>query len=117
MGKMRNNAGIWNAIWSDMFIDTTFMRKKGIIRITMKPATLKTWSPAYMYQIGGRYLLIRFLTTEDAEIIQDIYKEERLGRITADRKDRMAIRDTLHECINPPDPDDYPKKIVKEGIC
>ena len=99
-----------------MFIDTTFMRKKGIIRITMKPATLKTWSPAYMYQIGGRYLLIRFLTTEDAEIIQDIYKEERLGRITEDRKDRMAIRDTLQECINPPDPNDYPKKIVKEGI-
>ena len=42
---MRHNAGIWNAIWSDMFIETTFMRyghgNKVIIGITMKPETLK----------------------------------------------------------------------------
>ena len=30
---MHHNAGIWNGIWSDMFIETTFMRygPKGII--------------------------------------------------------------------------------------
>ena len=41
-------SGIWNGIWSDMFIETTFMRyghgPRGIIGITLKPETLKTWA-------------------------------------------------------------------------
>jgi hypothetical protein len=45
---MRHVAGIWNGIWSDMFIETTFMRyghgQGGIIGITLKPETLKTWA-------------------------------------------------------------------------
>ncbi|KAH3814665.1 hypothetical protein DPMN_143170 [Dreissena polymorpha] len=45
---MRHVPGIWNAIWSDMFIETTFMRyghgKKGIIGSTLKPETVKVWS-------------------------------------------------------------------------
>ena len=45
---MHHNAGIWNGIWSDMFIETTFMRyghgPKGIIGIPLKPETLKTWA-------------------------------------------------------------------------
>lgn len=45
---MRHTSGYWNSIWSDMFIETTFMRyghgKGGIIGITLKPETLKVWS-------------------------------------------------------------------------
>lgn len=45
---MRHNPGIWNGIWSDMFIESTLMRyghgKGGIIGITLKPETLKTWA-------------------------------------------------------------------------
>ena len=45
---MRLASGVWNAIWSDMYKDTTFMRyghgKKGVISITLKPETLKVWS-------------------------------------------------------------------------
>ena len=42
-------AAIWNGIWTDMMIDeTTFMRygksPNGIIGITLKPNTLKTWA-------------------------------------------------------------------------
>ena len=40
--------GLWNGIWSDMYIETTFMRyghgPGGIIGITLKPETLKTWA-------------------------------------------------------------------------
>ena len=43
---MRHTQGLWNSIWSDMFIETTFMRyrhgKAGVIGITLKPETLKT---------------------------------------------------------------------------
>ena len=44
---MRHEKGIWNGIWSDMFIESTFMRYGhavgGIIGITLKPETLKVW--------------------------------------------------------------------------
>ena len=42
---MRHIPGVRNAIWSDMFIETTFMRyghsKRGTIGLTLKPETLK----------------------------------------------------------------------------
>lgn len=45
---MRHQRGLWNGIWSDMFIETTFMRyghaPGGIIGITLKPETLKVWA-------------------------------------------------------------------------
>lgn len=45
---MHHNAGLFNCIWSDMEIETTFMRychdKNGIIGITLQPETLKTWA-------------------------------------------------------------------------
>ena len=45
---MRHQCGLWNGIWSDMFIETTFMRyghaPGGVIGITLKPETLKVWA-------------------------------------------------------------------------
>ena len=45
---MRHIDSLWNGIWSDMFIESTFMRhghgRAGIIGITLKPEALKTWA-------------------------------------------------------------------------
>ena len=45
---MQHNAGLFNGIWSDMAIETTFMRyckgRNGIIGITLNPSSLKTWA-------------------------------------------------------------------------
>ena len=45
---MRHNLGVWNGIWSDMFIETTFMRwgkgPGGLVRVTLKPSTVKRWA-------------------------------------------------------------------------
>lgn len=45
---IRHTPGTWNAMWTDMTIETTFMRYgkdlRGIIGMTMKPNTLKTWA-------------------------------------------------------------------------
>jgi len=45
---MHHNAGLFNGISSDMAIETTFIRyghnKSGIVGITLKPETLKTWA-------------------------------------------------------------------------
>ena len=53
---MRHVPGLWNDIWSDMSIETTFMRyghgKRGIIDVTLKPKTLKVWSLSlHIYKI------------------------------------------------------------------
>ena len=45
---MHHNAGLFIGIWSDMAIETTFMRyghgQSGIIGITLRPETLNTWA-------------------------------------------------------------------------
>ena len=45
---MQHMDGLWNGLWSDMFIESTFMRyghgQQGVIGITLKPETLKTWA-------------------------------------------------------------------------
>lgn len=54
---MRHTQGLWNGIWSDMFIETTFMRYwHGVIGITLKQETLKTWALSLhiMCQTCGR---------------------------------------------------------------
>ena len=57
---MRHIPGLWNGIWSDMYIETTFMRyghgKAGIIGIPLKPETLKTW--ALSLHVWGSCLVI-----------------------------------------------------------
>ncbi len=45
---MRHKPGLWNAIWSDMFIETTFMRyghgPGGLVGITLNQSALKRWA-------------------------------------------------------------------------
>ena len=56
LNVMRNALGLWNAFWSEMFIETTYMRyghgKRSIIGVTLKPETLKVWSLSlHVYRI------------------------------------------------------------------
>ena len=88
--------GLWNGIWSDMFIETTFMRyghgPSGIIGITLKPETLKTWAL-------GLHICCR-LEQDIADIVengqqiasQQTHKEEMKARIVSDCADRENIR-------------------------
>jgi hypothetical protein len=45
---MRHKSGLWNGMWSDMFIETTFMRygpgPGGLVGITLNPSALKPWA-------------------------------------------------------------------------
>ena len=44
----RHKLGVWNAIWSDMYIETTLMRygygPNGIVDNTLQPSALKRWA-------------------------------------------------------------------------
>ena len=103
---MHHNPGLFNGIWSDMAIETTFMRyghgQSGIIRITLRPETLKTWA----YSLHACNTVVSNLdamrTQEKSEpTSQTHHKEEAKARIQTDAKDRKALRDKLEVCIDP----------------
>jgi len=104
---MRHNPGLWNGIWSDMFIESTFMRygheDGGIIGITLKPSALKKWALSLHLctRLKGDVLDMVERTT-NKNVIR--HKEEEEGRITADGADREKIRLKLQACIDPFNP-------------
>ena len=112
---MHHIPGLYNGIWSDMAIETTFMRyghsKGGIIGITLKPETLKTWA----YSLHGCHQLLNDLNdmrNKNTVPIQTTHKEESPSRIQSDMKDRCGLRNKLELCIDPLNPELHPK----EGI-
>ena len=113
---MRHMPGLWNGLWSDMFIETTFMRyghgKAGIIGITLKPETLKTW--ALSLHVCGQILedLSTLRENERTSCIKTTHKEEAKARISADQVDREGLRRKLDMCINPLDPEQHPETII-----
>lgn len=48
---MRHQKGLWNRMWSNMMIDTTYMKYRkghwGMIGITTKPCSLQIWANSY----------------------------------------------------------------------
>lgn len=112
---MRHKAGIWNSIWSDMFIETTFMRyghgPGGLIGITLKPSALKRW--ALSLHICSRLL-------KDLDEMRDstqscfitTHKEESKARIDSDSSDRQKIKDKLQTLIDPLNPDEHPDRLL-----
>ena len=113
---MRHRPGLWNGLWSDMFIETTFMwyghGKAGIIGITLKPETLKTW--ALSLHVCGKLLedLSTLRENERPSCTQTIHKEEAEARISADQADREGLRKKLDMCIDPLDPEQHPETII-----
>ena len=101
---MHHNAGIYNGIWSDMAIETTFMRyghsQGGIIGITLKPETLKIW--AYSLHICHSILNnLRDMRDETASDSQVTHKEETDARIQSDATDRKNLSDKFELSIDP----------------
>lgn len=109
---MRHEADPWNGIWSDMFIESTFMRyvhgKADIVRITLKPETLKTWDLSR--QICSQIMEdISYLREASEDKSQTAHKEESKGRIAADQKVRLTIKRKLEAWIDPLSPDAHPE--------
>jgi hypothetical protein len=112
---MHHLRGVWNGIWNDMYIKTTFMRyghsKGGIIGMTLKPDALKIWALS-------RHLFNRLQTDlhdmedDDGTCSKPWHKEEGTSRFEADTKDRDGLRKKLSLCIYPLCPADHPEQIV-----
>ena len=84
---MHHNAGLFNSIWSDMAIETTFMRyghgQSGVIGITLEQETLKTWA----YSLRTCHGIIDDLNEmrdNERPSAQTSHKEETAARIKGD---------------------------------
>ena len=96
---MHHSAGLWNGIWSDMMIETTFMRyghaPGGIVGITLKPETLKVWALS-LHACSRLESDLDDMTDEDTQSkVVTTHKEEAKARIAEDKKDRDGIRQKL----------------------
>ena len=114
---MHHNACLFNGIWSDIAIETTFMRyghgQSGIIGITLIPETLKTWA----YSLHACNTVVSNLDqmrTQEQHVpaSQTHHKEEAKARVKTDTKNRKALRDKLEVCIDPLHPEDNQQGIV-----
>ena len=108
--SLHHTAGLWNGQWSDMFIETTWMRKGhgpgGVIGNTEKPQTMATW----VYSMDAVMTLtgdLKRMGDYDEKESKDEHKEELKSRINQDGEDRRAIREVLATFIDPLDPESH----------
>ena len=112
---VRHIEGIWNGMWSDMFIETTFMRygkgKHGIIGITLSPEALKSWALSLHVCMSGQMAADVAEMRGDESVARqaNIHKEEGKSRINCDLKDRQDIRQKMAQCIPPLDHQQHPE--------
>lgn len=112
---MHHNPGLWNGIWSDMYIETTFMRyghgPGGIIGLTLKPETLKTWAL-------GLHVCCKLeqdtanLISNEQDTCQLNHKEETKSRIKSDGADRENLSKKIELCVDPLDPASHPPSLL-----
>ena len=99
---MRHQPGLWNAIWSDMMIETTAMRyghgSGGVIGITLNPKALQRWALAHPISSHPENDLLDMKENHQSEKVT-VHKEEGKARIKSDAEDRMKIRVKLNSCI------------------
>ena len=112
---MCHKPGIWNAIWSDMYIESTFMRyghgPNGIVGITLQPSALKRWALS-MHTCSQLVQDVADMNDGCTESEVLTHKEEKPSRIHSDAQDRQNILDKLKTCIDPLDPADHPNGLV-----
>lgn len=99
-----------------MFIETTFMRyghgPNGIIGITLKPETLKTWALGLHICSRLEQDILDITRNNNQEKCQITHKEEMAARISSDREDRRNIQKKLQLCIDPLDSSLHPTNVV-----
>ena len=108
----RHQEGIWNAIWVDMLIETTFMRYEkgptGLIGVTTKPRAVQIQPKSLHFC----YTVLKDLDDlrEKEEPIKTYFKEESHARIVSDEIDQENLRNFLKTCIHPLDVDSHHDK-------
>ena len=100
---MRHQPGIWNAIWSDMLIETSYMKvgkgPVGVIGFTTSPVTMKLWAKSMHAETA--YISELHSCRGESNSEQITHKMENESRIKSDEADRLKLRTFLSNCIHP----------------
>ena len=103
-----HNDGWFNGIWTDMAIESTYMRyghgHSGIIGVTLNEEAVRTW--AYSMHACSRVVSSLEEMRNCQSQPSSHHKEEGAGRIKSDAEDRQALRNQLNLCIHPLREDD-----------
>ena len=90
----RHQRGYWNGIWSDMFIESTFMRygkgPTGLIGLTLKPSVIRKW--AYSLNIFTQVQEDLERMRESSVKEQIFHKEESEARKESDRQIKNPVK-------------------------
>ena len=98
--------GIFNGIWSDMAIETTYMKvgkgPAGVIGVTTNERSVSIWSNSH-HLCGQLLTELADLSDKDNRVDNKTHKEEGIRRIKSDENDRSKIKTTLGlgKCIHP----------------
>ena len=107
----RHISGLWNGMWTDMMIETTFMKyakgPHGIIGFTLRPETLNTWALSLHMTCMLEDDLSNITSGEQCNL--DKHKEEMKGRMISDANDRSKIRLKLKQSVDPLAPSTHNK--------
>ncbi len=107
---MRHAAGASNATWSDMYIETTFMRyghsQGGLTGITLNDNATQRWALS-LHTCSGLISDLAAMRNYNPQSSSH-HKEETPGRIQADAADRSRLREKLTQCIDPLNPEGHP---------
>ena len=108
---VRHIPGIYNSTWTDMFIETTYMRlghgPAGTTGIATNYHQMVKW--ALSFALTGevaRHVLA--MSNSEQHTLHTHHKEETEGRIKVDKADRLSLRNTLDVCIDPLDDKSHP---------
>ena len=107
---LRHQHGIWNGIWSDMMIETSYMKfgkgPSGIIGKTTKPKTIQKWAKS---QLSCSEVLQTLNAIKNkADNTMSTHKEEKEGRMMAEQVDKIKLKNFLETCLHPLDCDNHP---------
>ena len=100
---VRLREGLWNAIWMNIAIESTYMRMgkgpSGLIGVTTQERTVKVWA-------NGDHLCKKLLSEIDTlgnsdNVDRTKHKKEGDEKIKADQLDRERLQNTLEKCIHP----------------
>ena len=110
---LRHREGIWNANWSDMMIETSYMKfgksLNGIVRKTTKPRTLQIWAKSQ--HSCSEVLQSLDSIREIHEIRMTTHKEEKDGRMKADLIAKVKLLNFLETCLHALNCSNHPKSI------
>ena len=110
---MRHNHGVCNGIWSDMFIETTFMRygkgPRDLVGVTLKPSTIQRWTLS-LHTTSRVESDIDEMRHQQGTREATTHNEEMPGRMASDAKDKGNMQ--LEMCIDPLNSDNHPDGIV-----